>query len=35
MSLVIEEGAQFDGRCRRPANPSELQLDLEGHGVLP
>jgi hypothetical protein len=22
MSLVIEEGAEFDGRCRRPANPS-------------
>jgi cytoskeletal protein CcmA (bactofilin family) len=35
MSLVIEEGAQFDGRCRRPASPSELQLDLEAPGYPP
>ena len=27
MSLVIEQGAEFDGRCRRPADASELQLD--------
>jgi cytoskeletal protein CcmA (bactofilin family) len=30
MSLSIEQGAEFDGRCRRPASPSELQLDLDG-----
>jgi cytoskeletal protein CcmA (bactofilin family) len=29
MSLVIEQGAEFDGRCRRPADASELQLDLD------
>jgi cytoskeletal protein CcmA (bactofilin family) len=29
MSLVIEQGAEFDGRCRRSANASELQLDLD------
>ena len=29
MSLSIEQGAEFDGRCRRPANPSELQIDLD------
>jgi cytoskeletal protein CcmA (bactofilin family) len=29
MSLSIEQGAEFDGRCRRPASPSELQLDLD------
>ena len=29
MSLAIEQGAEFDGRCRRPANASELQLDLD------
>ena len=32
MSLVIEQGAEFDGRCRRPVDASELQLDLDGHG---
>ena len=31
MSLAIEQGAQFDGRCRRPSSPAELQLDLEAH----
>ena len=30
MSLAIEQGAEFDGRCRRPQDPSELRLDLEG-----
>jgi cytoskeletal protein CcmA (bactofilin family) len=28
MSLVIEQGAEFDGRCRRPANAAELKIDL-------
>jgi cytoskeletal protein CcmA (bactofilin family) len=32
MSLAIEQGAEFDGRCRRPANASDLQVDLEAHG---
>jgi cytoskeletal protein CcmA (bactofilin family) len=32
MSLVIEQGAEFDGRCRRPAHASELQLDFDTHG---
>jgi cytoskeletal protein CcmA (bactofilin family) len=31
MSLVIEQGAEFDGRCRRSANASELQLDLDAY----
>ena len=30
MSLVIEQGAEFDGRCRRPSNASELRVDLDG-----
>jgi hypothetical protein len=29
MSLAIEQGAEFDGRCRRPANPAELHVDLD------
>jgi cytoskeletal protein CcmA (bactofilin family) len=29
MSLAIEQGAEFDGRCRRPSDVSELKLDLE------
>ena len=29
MSLAIEQGAEFDGRCRRPSDPSELNLNLE------
>jgi cytoskeletal protein CcmA (bactofilin family) len=28
-SLAIEEGAEFDGRCRRPANDAELKPDLD------
>ena len=28
MSLAIEQGAEFDGRCRRPTNASELKIDL-------
>jgi cytoskeletal protein CcmA (bactofilin family) len=28
MSLAIEQGAEFDGRCRRPQDASELKLDL-------
>ena len=30
MSLAIEQGAEFDGRCRRPQDASELKLDLDG-----
>jgi cytoskeletal protein CcmA (bactofilin family) len=33
MSLAIEQGAEFDGRCRRPADASELNLELEGNGT--
>jgi cytoskeletal protein CcmA (bactofilin family) len=29
MSLAIEQGAEFDGRCKRPADHSELNLDLD------
>jgi cytoskeletal protein CcmA (bactofilin family) len=29
MSLAIEQGAEFDGRCRRPGDASELNLDLD------
>ena len=29
MSLAIEQGAEFDGRCRRPADAAELNLNLE------
>jgi cytoskeletal protein CcmA (bactofilin family) len=29
LSLTIEEGAMFEGRCRRPANPAELHVDLD------
>jgi cytoskeletal protein CcmA (bactofilin family) len=28
MSLAIEQGAAFDGRCRRPTDASELRPDL-------
>jgi cytoskeletal protein CcmA (bactofilin family) len=30
MSLAIEQGAEFDGRCRRPQDASELKIDLDG-----
>jgi len=29
MSLAIEQGAEFDGRCRRPQDASELKIDLD------
>jgi cytoskeletal protein CcmA (bactofilin family) len=29
ISLAIEQGAEFDGRCRRPADVGELNLNLE------
>src|SRR5262249_40216910 len=29
LSLAIEQGAEFDGRCRRPADQNELNLDLD------
>ena len=32
MSLTIEQGAEFDGRCRRPSDASELSLDLDSLG---
>jgi len=36
MSLAIEQGAEFDGRCRRPANAAELNLNLQiGPGGQP
>ena len=35
MSLAIEQGAEFDGRCRRPADASELNLNLEPPGAKP
>jgi cytoskeletal protein CcmA (bactofilin family) len=28
VSLIIEQGAQFDGRCRRAADASQLSVDL-------
>lgn len=31
-SLSIEQGAQFDGRCRRPTDAAELALDLDAYG---
>ena len=34
MQLAIEQGASFDGRCRRPADPSELRLDLTSRGPI-
>lgn len=34
MSLAIEQGAEFDGRCRRPSDASELNLNIEaGSGM--
>jgi cytoskeletal protein CcmA (bactofilin family) len=37
LQLAIEQGAEFDGRCRRPNSASELNLDLEatGNGAQP
>ncbi|KAB2911990.1 MAG: polymer-forming cytoskeletal protein [Hyphomicrobiaceae bacterium] len=35
MSLAIEQGAEFDGRCRRPSDASELNLELEAAPGLP
>jgi cytoskeletal protein CcmA (bactofilin family) len=29
LSLAIEQGAEFDGRCRRPADAAELNLNIE------
>jgi cytoskeletal protein CcmA (bactofilin family) len=34
MSLAIEEGASFDGRCRRPADAAELRPDLTSRGPI-
>ena len=30
MSLAIEQGAEFDGRCRRAADASALGVELDG-----
>jgi cytoskeletal protein CcmA (bactofilin family) len=35
MSLAIEQGAEFDGRCRRPADAGELNLNLEVPAGMP
>jgi cytoskeletal protein CcmA (bactofilin family) len=35
MSLAIEQGAAFDGRCRRPTDAAELRPDLTGRGPFP
>ncbi len=35
MSLAIEQGAEFDGRCRRTSDASELNLNLEASGGQP
>jgi len=35
MSLAIEQGAEFDGRCRRPADAGELNLNLEAAAGQP
>ena len=32
MSLAVEQGAEFDGRCQRPSDASELKLDLVAYG---
>jgi cytoskeletal protein CcmA (bactofilin family) len=32
ISLSIEQGAEFDGRCRRPADASDLNLKMESSG---
>jgi len=35
LSLAIEQGAEFDGRCRRPSDPAELNARLEPSAVPP
>jgi cytoskeletal protein CcmA (bactofilin family) len=35
MSLAIEQGASFDGRCRRPTDAAELRPDLTSRGPFP
>jgi len=35
MSLAIEQGAEFDGRCKRPADASELNLELDVTPAVP
>jgi cytoskeletal protein CcmA (bactofilin family) len=34
MSLAIEQGASFDGRCRRPEDAAELRFDLTSRGPI-
>jgi len=35
VSLAIEQGAEFDGRCKRLGDPSELNLDNGGQVLAP
>jgi cytoskeletal protein CcmA (bactofilin family) len=35
LSLAIEQGAEFDGRCRRPSDPAELNLKLDATPTPP
>jgi cytoskeletal protein CcmA (bactofilin family) len=34
LSLAIEQGAEFDGRCRRPTDAAELNLNLDSGGAF-
>jgi hypothetical protein len=34
MSLTIEQGAEFEGRSRRPSDPSELDLVVDARAAI-